>query len=188
METVRSFIAIPIDKRIQQTLKAIQDDLRKTGADVKWVDPQAIHLTLKFLGEVSLPQIETVKRILADGLNQVHAFDCEVAGLGAFPNMNNPRIIWTGFKKGGEEMKSLAFLLETQLQSAGFPPEEREFHPHITLGRLRSDHNQFALIKLLKNYPAPLDFNQHVDKIILFKSTLNSSGPIYETLQEFPLK
>lgn len=187
METTRCFIAISIDPKIQQSFKQIQDDLKKTGAEISWVRPNNIHLTIKFLGEVSLPQIETVKKVTAEVVKTKAAFDSMVGGLGAFPSLNNPRILWVGFKNGGEEIKNLAAALETGLHNEGFPMEKREFYPHITLGRLRSSHNQFALVKAFKNYPAPLELPQRVGKIILFKSTLHSSGPIYEELQEFPL-
>ncbi len=186
--TLRTFIAIELESPIQETLKKIQDHLRKSGAEVKWVNLENIHLTLKFLGDVSEEKIDSLVKNLKEVLLDRPDFTFDLTHLGAFPKPENPKIIWAGITVGKEEIAKIVSILEDRLHSIGFEKETRDFAPHVTLGRLHSSINRFALSELIKNYFFPQAMNQNAKQIILFKSTLTSSGPVYEPLEKFALK
>jgi len=187
---MRSFIAIELPKDVRDFLGGIQERLKSSGADVKWVEPQNIHLTLKFLGEVDEKKLDKISGILEDIAQKGSAFKIRIASLGAFPKINFPRVIWVGLDKGDEETKSIARGLEEKIEKVGIPKEDRAFSSHITLGRTRSTLNRERLVQELNNLASNLGGNPEfeVTKITLFKSTLTPKGPIYEVLKEASLK
>ena len=186
METVRSFIALELTPEIQKELGQIQNELKKSGADVKWVNPQGIHLTLKFLGNVSLELVEEIKKII-DQLAKGHKrFEMKISQLGAFPKIEYPRVIWVGIEQGKDQAVKLARVLEEYLIRPGFLREKRYFSPHLTIGRVRSGRNRDQLKKLIQS----ITFSQRAmqaEKVILFKSTLTPQGAIYQPLHEAKL-
>lgn len=183
METVRAFIAVELEAKIQAQLEQIQDELKKSGADVKWVRPEGIHLTLKFLGSVSLELLEEIKKVL-DRLVKTHkSFELDISQVGAFPTTGHPRVIWVGIGQGKDESIKLAQALEEGLIKLGFLREKRLFRPHLTLGRVRSGHNRNQLKSLLLSVKF-LRRTMQAKKLILFKSTLTPQGAIYQPLYE----
>ncbi len=181
METVRSFIALELTPEVHQELAQAQSQLKASGADVKWVNPEGIHLTLKFLGSVSMELIAKIEKTL-DGLAKDHrAFQLELKNLGAFPKLEYPRVIWVGIEGNSEQSISLAQDLEKRLIKVGFLPEKRTFKPHLTLGRVRSNRKRNQLIKLLQSVTLTPKTMQ-AEKLTLFKSTLTPSGAIYQPL------
>jgi len=185
--SLRTFIAIELDQGLQKILKGIQDDLRKTGADVKWVESHNIHLTLKFLGDVNEEKILSLGETMESSLRGYPAFSFDLNHLGAFPTVNSPKIVWVGVGSGGKEIGGLIRILEDNSETVGFKKEERGGSPHVTIGRVRSSLNKFALSKMMKSYSLPQPMTQNVKGVVLFKSTLTSSGPSYEALKKFPL-
>ncbi len=186
METVRSFIALELTAEIQKQLGQIQDELKKSGSDVKWVKPEGIHLTLKFLGSVSLELIEEIKKVI-DQLSKEHKrFGLEISQLGAFPKIEYPRVIWVGIERGSDQAVKLAQVLEERLIRLGFLQEKRTFSPHLTLGRVRSGRNRDQLKKLIQSITFPQKTMQ-AEKLVLFKSTLTPQGAIYQSLHEAKL-
>lgn len=188
---MRAFIAIEFPKEIKDFLSGLQEQLKKSGADVKWVEPENIHLTLKFLGEIDEKKIEKIIQILEDIARNKDSFFIRLSTLGAFPKVNFPRIIWAGIDKGEQETKQIAKILEEKIEKIGIPKENRAFSSHITLGRTRSTLNRQNLVESLNNLVhnfggENLEFL--VTKITLFKSTLIPKGPIYEALKEVSLK
>ncbi|MFH1045635.1 MAG: RNA 2',3'-cyclic phosphodiesterase [Candidatus Omnitrophota bacterium] len=186
METTRSFIALEISNPIQKELARLQQELQTANADIKWVKPTRIHLTLKFLGDVS-PQLLTEVKTVISGLGlETPAFEIGIERLGAFPTSEHPRVIWVGIGQGKECSQRLAKNLEEKLQQLGFIPEKKPFQPHLTLGRVRSNHNRAQCTELLRNLSvAPIAMR--ADKLVLFKSTLTPDGAIYEPLHEVKL-
>jgi RNA 2',3'-cyclic 3'-phosphodiesterase len=183
METLRTFIAVELDKENREALERIEDDLKRLDADVKWVDPQNIHLTLKFLGEIPPKKVRQVQETLPELLKAFSLFEITIATLGAFPKPERPRIIWVGVTQNAHELTRLAHQVEEGLCALSFPKEEKAFSPHATIGRVRSPKNQAQLAEGIKNYSfAPL--TQKISKVILFKSTLTPQGPIYQPLAE----
>lgn len=184
---MRAFIAIELDKNIKEALSKIQLELKKTDADVKWVLPGSIHLTLKFLGEAEEEKIPKIIQAIKKIACALNPFRIEIKNIGAFPNTKSPRVIWVGIEQGKENLSQLAGLVEDALEGLKFPAEERKFSAHITIGRARSPKHKAALSETMQQ----LQFNplsQAVKSIVLFKSTLTPKGPIYEKLTEENLK
>jgi len=184
---MRTFIAIELPPEVKTRLTQLQKELRETGADVKWVEPRNIHLTLKFLGEINKEVFIKLIGILENLAKKTGAFKATLSSLGVFPKNDFARVIWVGMDKGTTIISSN---LEEKIQELGIPKEKRPFSTHITLGRIRSTKNKEKLMQELikaggKLAQENLEFN--VDKIVLFKSTLSSSGPIYETLKAVTL-
>lgn len=188
---MRAFIAIELPEQIKDTLGKVQEQLKATGTDVKWVAPENIHLTLKFLGEVDEKKIEKVNAILEDVAKDKNSFSLRLSSLGAFPKMHSPRVIWAGVAEGDKETKEIAKALEEKIAKLGIPKESRPFSSHITLGRTRSNLNRQNLVENLERLAQ--EFSQDglefkATKITLFQSTLTPKGPIYTALKDASLK
>jgi 2'-5' RNA ligase len=186
---MRAFIAIELPEEIRVALSQLQEQLKKAGADVKWVKPQNIHLTLKFLGEIDAASSSKISRILQDITRDKNSFQLRISSIGAFPKINSPRVLWLGIDKGDSESKKIVKELEENIAKIGIPQENRPFSSHITIGRTRSASNRDKLVQNLENLAGNfgklkenLEFS--VKKITFFKSTLTPSGPIYEVLKE----
>jgi 2'-5' RNA ligase len=189
--SMRTFIAIELSREIQEYLARLQDKLKLSQADVKWVAPENIHLTLKFLGEIDEKIAERIKQILQNITAGLKQFSLNLTSVGAFPSLNSPRAIWIGIDKGDAQVREIADVLEEKLSELGITKEDRTFSSHITLGRTRSSKNRSNLAKLLESLKEKLPeatAEIKVEKITLFKSTLTPKGPIYEILKEAPLE
>jgi len=179
---MRLFIAIEILEKIKAELMEIVDKLKQAGADVKWVRPQGMHITLKFLGEVDENRKDKIIEILKQISEKKSPFTVTFKGLGAFPDLKRPRVVWIGIEKGGEELKGIAKELDVSLGNLGFLREKREFSPHLTLGRVKSGRNKNALVSALSshnNFTLP---ELNVDKINLIQSILKREGAEYKTV------
>lgn len=188
---MRSFIAIELPANIKDILSKLQTKLRYAQADVKWVEPQNIHLTLKFLGDINEKQLAKINAILDDIAGNKINFQANISSIGAFPNMDFPRVIWVGLKEGESQIKELAIMLEEKIAEIGIPKENRAFSSHITIGRVKTLKNKEKLVKELNSYRDGLpegNLNFAVNKLTLFKSTLGLKGPTYEILKEANLK
>lgn len=188
---MRVFIAIELSERTQGFLNRLQEQLKNSQAEVTWVKPQNIHLTLQFLGEIDDKKVSQVIGLLDNVVADKNAFYIRLSGIGAFPKISFPRIIWVGIDKGDIETKQIAKDLEEDAAKIGIFKENKPFSSHITIGRVRSALNRNALVKNLDNLvnnflkDAP---ESPVNKITLFKSTLTPKGPIYEVIKEAYLK
>jgi len=183
--TVRTFIAIPLNSHIREVLIETQDHLKKLDCNIKWVKPENIHLTLKFLGDVKQKRIDTIKQILDDLFRDTDPLTMELTQVGAFPNIDHPRILWIGLNDNDQSLAQIVSNLENNLGKAGFKKEDKPFSPHITIGRIRSPKNLKPLSEAINNYSLPDGIAQTIDHTVLYQSTLTSQGPIYEILQDF---
>lgn len=186
--TLRLFVAINFNPKIQRSIKHIQDHLGKTDCDVKWVKPKNIHITLKFLGNIEIQKIDVVKQALINHYQNTRSFKIELTQLGTFPNINHPRILWIGLKDSKQRLNQIVTLLQKALVKIGFEEDKKSFSPHITIGRMRSLKNINLLSESISTYQAPKNLTQVITTIILYKSTLTSQGPIYESLYQITLK
>jgi len=186
METIRTFIALELTPEIQEQLGHIQSKLKKSNADVKWVDPRGIHLTVKFLGDISLKLVDEIKKVISQTVKTHKCFQLGIKQLGAFPKIEYPRVIWVGIKQGFEQIIKFAQDLEEPLIKLGFLPEKRPLMPHLTLGRVRSANKRAQLKELMQSITFPQKAMQ-IDTVILFKSTLTPQGAIYEALYKAKL-
>jgi 2'-5' RNA ligase len=183
---MRVFIAIPLPLEIKDVLAGLQEKLKKSGADVKWVEPANIHLTLKFLGERDEKKIKQITDILEEVARNKKQFAMRMRGTGAFPSINSARVIWAGIELGEEEVKSIAQELEEKIARIGIPKEDRPFSCHITIGRTRSNRGLENLAKELLNLKDKFGGQEMqflVRQISLYQSTLTPKGPTYTTLK-----
>jgi len=184
---IRSFLAIELPKPILRKIEEVQGDLRSTRADVRWVNPEKIHLTLKFFKNIEESRIEPIFKSIEEPIRNTLPFSLEVRGVGAFPHLRNPRVIWMGLVDGREVLVSFQRQIETQLEKIGFQPEDRPFHPHLTLGRMKSSRGKEELVGRMERHKEEEFGDFQVERVILFKSDLKPSGPIYTLLKEIKL-
>lgn len=177
---MRAFIAIELPKEIKDYLSDIQKRLFPAGADVKWVKPDNIHLTLKFLGEITPEALnQTIQSLEVIAANK-KAFYLSLSSVGVFPKIDSPKVIWIGINKGSSEIREFAGEIGKD-----------DLSPHITLGRVKSKKDLGKLVDILKLFEVkPQKALQEftVNKITVFKSTLLPDGPVYESLKEVNLK
>jgi RNA 2',3'-cyclic 3'-phosphodiesterase len=187
-KTLRTFVAVEITSAIRSRAMELIDALDGTAADVNWVEPQNLHLTLKFLGDVHQNEIARVCQAMARGAADVEPFGLEVCGAGAFPQAARPRTIWLGATTGTEPMIVLHDRIEAALAKLGFREEHRRFRPHMTIGRVRGVGPSITELGTLLQQQA--DFaagRMNVGKVTLFGSTLTPDGPVYDVLGTAPL-
>src|SRR5262245_65628784 len=135
---MRTFIAIEIPSEIKSALAALQDELRRAGADVSWTKPENIHLTLKFLGEVDERRIGEVEKVCVASAAEFQPFTLRLNETGVFPNARQPRILWAGLAGEIEKTVEMRKRLDDGLALIGFEREEKDFRPHLTIGRVKS--------------------------------------------------
>jgi 2'-5' RNA ligase len=164
-------------------LKELQGELRPLTKSVRWVAPESIHITLKFVGEIPDKRIEDIDTALT-GLSW-KPFTVTVRGVGFFPGTRSPRVLWAGME--APTMQGLVERLDTRMERLGFEKEKRAFRPHITLARANNTRIESALVSGAAPYEEHEFGSFTVDRVFLFKSTLNPSGAVYEKLKEYAL-
>ena len=184
---IRSFLAIELPKSILKKIEEVQGDLRSTHADVRWGNPEKIHLTLKFFGNIEESRIDPIFKSIEEVMQNTLPFSLKVRGVGAFPQLKNPRVIWMGLVDGREILTSFRKQIESQLGKIGFQPEDRPFHPHLTLGRMKSSRGKEELVGRMERHKEEEFGDLQVERVVLFKSDLRPSGPIYTPLKEMKL-
>ena len=183
---IRSFIAIEIDENLKDKFLEIQQELLKIDFGFKLVAKENLHLTLKFLGNVKHEKLEKVKENLKEIFSDEKSFDISFSGIGCFPNLNNPKVIWIGVADGKENLVKCANKIEDKMARIGFK-KEHEFSPHLTISRVRAAKDKHKFQDLVKKY-SNINFGKsRTNKINLMKSTLTPKAPIYEVLEEFLL-
>ena len=187
MEEIRSFIAVEVPQHLRAKLEEVQRELKRADADVRWVRPESIHLTLKFLGSISGEELEKLAGVIAPIIPLWAPFEVRLHGLGCFPSSRSPRIVWVGIEQGSAEASSLQKAVENQAAGVGFPPETRPFKPHLTLGRIRSSKGKDSLAQAVENRRDVAIGSFWVNEVYLFKSELKPSGAIYTKLRTFPM-
>ena len=191
-EEIRSFIAIELSEEVKGGLARLRRELeRDEHRFVKWVDPEGIHLTLKFLGNIAFKQVAEVTKVIEEASRGISPFHLEVSGLGAFPNLKQPRVLWVGIGGEIDELSSLQQNIDSALASLGFAKEERPFVSHLTLARIRQgaspmERRSFGELAMSTNFETryPLD----VKSISLMRSQLTPKGAIYTCLSEVELQ
>ncbi|MGC1377593.1 MAG: RNA 2',3'-cyclic phosphodiesterase [Anaerolineales bacterium] len=182
MILLRAFIAIEIPQEIKRQIAGQTAELRRmVGSSVRWVTPENIHLTLKFLGEISPTNIDLLAQALKTEVGQHLSFEMNVNGLGAFPNVRRPRVIWIGLD-APPDLTRLQHHLETTTARLGYISDDKPFSPHLTIGRVReqlsSDESQ-ALRSALESAKVGALGKFTVKSVHLFQSELKPAGPIY---------
>jgi 2'-5' RNA ligase len=184
----RSFFAVELTEEIAAGVRRIQGELQEHAAGVRWVRPEGIHLTLKFLGEVAPNRIEEVVRKAEELVQGVGPFTVGIRGGGGFPSAKNPRVIWIGVEDPSGILKELQSRLEGGMEELGFTEEGRRYTPHLTVGRLRSGKGRGTVAQALDAIRASDLGSMDVREVCLFRSHLKPTGAEYTKLGSFPLK
>ena len=187
MDQIRSFVAIELEEDIKRALDELQQALRGKGVEdqVRWVKPDGMHLTLKFLGNVPADRINELTLSLTRGSHRARQFRIGFRGLGCFPSLSRPNVIWVGVEGETEELVALQEGIEEHLSLLGFPPEKRGYAPHLTLGRVRRDvaaSQRRRLGSLIEGLAVGPLGEMSVREISLIRSDLSPSGARYSRL------
>ena len=189
-EIVRTFVAIEIPTEVKERALKLIDQLRESSAKVKWVGPEAMHWTLKFLGDVDLLETPKICDAVARAVEPLTPFDVEARGAGAFPDVSRPRTVWVGMGQGAEPMVELHDRIDQELALLGYRPEGRRFRPHLTIGRVRSCPPA-AIAELGRVIGEHADFESGLStvyEVVVFASELGRDGPTHEPLGHAELK
>lgn len=184
----RSFFAIELSAEIAGGVRRIQGALRERATGVRWVRPEGIHLTLKFLGEVEPDRIETIMHKAEETVRNLGSFAVEIRGGGEFPSAQNPRVIWIGVEDPSGRLTRLQARVETGMAELGFTHEKRGYTPHLTVGRVRSGKGRKTVAKALDAIRGSDLGEMEVREVILFRSHLKPTGAEYTKLGSFPLE
>ena len=181
-DTIRTFIAFKLPKNIISSIRKIQEDIKSYAFKVRWVNPENIHLTLKFLGNISATDIEKVSESIINTVNGHAPISLTVKGAGVFPCIKRPHVIWVGITGEIEKLTSIQKDIEENLEKLGFPREKRPFKGHLTLGRIKGKIDPKKLWDAMKKFERFESELFIADKVFLFKSDLNSTGSVYTEL------
>lgn len=182
----RVFIAVKVDPHdaLLRMISTLQSLL--AAEKIKWVDPVNIHITLAFLGDTEEKKIKTIAGMLKECCSGSEEFDFMLAGAGAFKNYRDPRVIWAGIKSP-EKLYALEKKITEGLRSTGLVIEERQFKPHLTLGRVKSVSDTENLKTVLERYRDNQIQIVHVSEVVLYESILMRTGPLYKPIGKYPL-
>ena len=184
MTVFRGFIAIDIDA--SPKLIAFEKDISKTGADVKLVKPENIHITIKFLGNTNDNHIDVIEQAMRASVQNITPFSITLNGTGVFPNQKYIKVIWVGIINT-TAIETIAKTIDTSLIPLGFPKEQRGFSAHLTVGRVKTARNKDQLLKIIEQYNNKEFSVQEIRSIFLKKSELTPQGPLYSILREVRL-
>lgn len=184
---MRTFLAVELPADVKRALASLQEKLRSSGADVRWVRPEGIHLTLKFLGEIPPRRVDEIREVVEGMLVMHRPFSLDVRGLGGFPKLSQPRVVWVGLGGEVDRLRALQEDVEKGMNALGFPREERPFHPHLTLGRVRSPRRRDRLLERIRSLMDIQLGSFRVETMAQFESELLPSGARYRQLWKYPL-
>jgi len=180
---LRSFIAIELPEAVKSALSEFQQELNKCGADVRWVNPLNVHLTLKFLGEINEKDVCRIIKAVEGTCRKYTSFYLEIAGAGVFPNKRSPRVLWVGINGNGT-FTALQQEIEDTMAFMGFEKENRKFVPHLTLGRFRSLIGKEALLDKIELHQATKFGAIDVKTVSFMKSDLGPAGAKHTRVAE----
>lgn len=183
MSRIRTFIAVEVGAEIVRQATALQTRLARSDAAVKWVSPHQLHITLLFLGDVEERHLISLCRVVEEQAAAVPEFTLEIQGLGAFPSLRRPKVLWVGVRQGADQLRELHQRIEEPLTESGlYRPEDREYTPHLTLGRLRQEpHGRFFASEIAREIDVHLG-RVSVTDVVVMSSELRREGPEYALL------
>jgi RNA 2',3'-cyclic 3'-phosphodiesterase len=182
-QTIRAFVAFPIPETITIRICDIQERLKSYRLPVRWVKPENVHLTLKFFGEISLSTVNDIGKVLEDTVRVYAPLMFFIKGLGVFPNIKKPRVLWIGISGDIKPLSEIQANLEINLEKKGFAKENRPFKSHLTLGRIKGDIHPENLFDILRSFSNFTSEPFEAKELVLYKSELNPSGALYTKLQ-----
>lgn len=186
--SLRLFVAMDVPGGLKEEMGRAMEETAAAAAGLKWVRPENIHLTMKFLGNVEEEKLAEFKKTLRETADAQAAIELSVGGYGAFPHPRRARVFWLGLEGGRSELAGLACKLDKRLAKLGFPAENRPFAAHVTLARLRQPHD---ITKILEAWEAKHGIKGTAwrgEELVLYRSMLNGTGPCYTALERFMFK
>lgn len=188
MVKIRTFIAIEIPPDLEAALRELLAEMRRAGGDVKWVDPASVHITLKFLGEITRKDVDQVSRAVESATAGKDSFIMRTGEKGAFPNLKRPRVFWVGLQALQQaQLLALQQEIESELEPYGFPREARAFKPHLTIGRVRSPRDIDRVTAAFTRNEFPT-IDLPVREVLIMKSELTRQGAVYSVQRAFQLQ
>jgi RNA 2',3'-cyclic 3'-phosphodiesterase len=181
-DTLRTFIAVEIPENIISGIRDLQQDLKAFGVDIRWIRPENIHLTLKFLGDVPAADIDNIFEVISGTAEGISSIPLQAKGIGVFPGVKRPRVLWVGLTGQLELLTRLQKILDANLKGIGFPPEKRPFEGHLTIGRIKTKSDSKIFVDALMAFRSFESETFVADRIVLFKSELKPSGAVYTDL------
>lgn len=185
MSQIRAFLAIDLDDDLKPKINKIIREFKQIDANIKYVDLQNLHFTLKFFGDIDTEGIDIIAEKIEKVIKDFDSFNIKIKGCGAFPNKNRIKVIWVGLDED-EILKNLHDRLDKEFHAIGFDLDKK-FSSHLTIGRMRSAKGKDKVKEILETFDDVDIGTMEVNSIILKKSTLTPKGPIYEDLIEFRL-
>jgi 2'-5' RNA ligase len=184
---IRTFIAFELPPAVISLLQQVQQELKGLKLRARWVRPENIHLTIKFLGDITPGDMDKIGVAMADAAVEIAPLSLAVKGIGVFPGTKRPRVIWVGLGGDIHRLLALQSRLEDKLAAVGFPRETRSFRAHLTLGRFKQAANPATIRQMINEY-ANLSSDDFTFKhIMLYKSDLKPSGAVYSQLKQAQL-
>ncbi len=187
MEPIRTFVAIELDERLKDVLRQVQEELKRAPISRigRWVAPEGIHLTLKFLGNVSPQRVPEITQAIERGCRSFAPFSLSLSKPGFFPNARRLRVIWVGVEGDVDTLSQLQRAVESELNAIGFPPEKRGFQPHLTLARIRDyarPNEREEMAKCIGTIQVDSSVSMLVREVHLIRSDLCPTGAVYTRL------
>lgn len=184
---MRTFAAVELAGSVKEAVEALNRRLRGYGAQASWVRPENMHLTLRFFGDVAEEQVVRLADKISEGSKGIAPFSLCVRGIGAFPNVRRPSVLWAGVDPTEGGLSLLHTAAENAARAIGLPPDDKAFHPHVTLARIRDARTARPLMEAVEG-EAGFDAGAFdVRGMTLFSSELTPRGPIYRVVREFAL-
>ena len=179
---LRAFVAVELPEPVREALQGLQSALRRIHLRARWVGPENLHVTLKFLGNIPAGHVPSIGQALKEAVRAQGPFSLTVAGMGVFPGLRRPRVIWVGLADRAHALGRLQQEIEARLAALGFPREGRRFQGHVTIGRFADSGPPGPLADALKQYRAQGIGVLEVHEVVLFRSDLRPEGPIHTPL------
>jgi 2'-5' RNA ligase len=185
---IRTFIALELPPAVISLLAKVQEDLKSTRLRAKWVRPENIHLTLKFLGNIDPGDIDKIGGAMLEAVDDFAGIDLVARGVGVFPGIKRPRVIWVGLGGQIQSLFTMQRMLEDKLADLGFNKEKKPFKGHLTLGRFRQTVKSNMIRQIMREYANRYSEEFTARRILLFKSDLKPTGAVYSQLQQAVLE
>ena len=183
---MRTFLAVDISEEVKDKIAGFLDGLRSMDPGVRWVDPFRMHITLLFFGEVDDPTKKNLEYITHEAVSGFSRFRVGVGSIGGFPSLKSPRVVWAGIQNDSGELRNIHYRVRDRIIEERIPVnvEKRDYTPHLTLGRIKKRPSRMML-DLLEEKKAALFGSFEAKSVILYRSTLTRSGPVYDRLSEY---
>lgn len=184
---LRAFVAVELPGPVRAALQEIQAGLKRIGIRARWVAPEKIHLTLKFLGSIPAGHVESIGRALTAAVRAHAPVSLNAIGLGVFPGLRRPRVVWVGIADRSDALGGLQRVVDARLSALGFPAEAARFRGHLTIGRFAAGGSPGPVAEALKQCAGQSAGTFEVREVVLFRSDLRPEGPLYTALARAPL-